>query len=132
MSSNEGMDVIVCGRRHGKTTKILQWLKQARRVPEYPFWDRILIVPTTNRAQDLRIDLRQEAEAQGIDDSGLYYNLVYSLEEWQRARLGVHWKGQVAVDDVDEILARALGQYTTPVLVAMTGRLLHDRDPRTI
>lgn len=122
--------VIVTGRRNGKTTKALQWLKQARRVTEYPYWDRVLIVHTWQVAQDLRIELRQEAEAQGIDGSGLYYNLVYSVDEWKTAHISIGWRGSIAVDNADLILEQLLRK--APALITMTGQVLANRDPRTI
>lgn len=122
--------VFVARRRHGKTTKCLQWLKQARRVDAYPFWDRVLLVPDIRQAQHLRIQLRQEAEALDEIDSGLYYNLVYSIREWENAHISMGWRGQVAIDDAEWILQQLVQGRVS--FITMTGQLLHDRDPRTI
>lgn len=108
-------DLIIGGRREGKTTKLLEWLNGAQRRPYYPFWDRVLLVHTTDRAQHLRIGLRKDAELKGIEDSSLYYNLVYSFEEWKGARLG--GDVEIAVDDVDLLINRYFGQ--TPRLIAL-------------
>lgn len=121
------MQVIVSGRRSGKTTKTLEWVKEARRVPHYPFWDRVLIVATFHEAQVLRIGLRQEAEEQGIDESGLYYNLVYSIQEWKNAYIDPRWEGLVAIDNAEFILEQILRQR--PALVTMTGVQLPDTNP---
>lgn len=112
--------VIVAGRRKGKTTHLLAWLKEAKRTNSYPFWDRVLLVHSIRRAQDLRIDLRREAEAAGVEDSGVYYNLVYSFEEWKKARLG-HAPVDIAVDDLDFLVSDYFRQ--TPRLVSIHGRL---------
>lgn len=114
--------VIVAGRRQGRTTQLLKWLKEAKRTNSYPFWDRVMLVHTIDRAQRLRIDLRREAEAKGVADSGVYYNLVYSFEEWKRARIG-HHPVDIAVDDIDFLLGNYFGQ--TPKLVSIHGRLQH-------
>lgn len=111
--------VIVAGRRQGKTTQLLEWLKEAKRTDSYPFWDRVLLVHTTREAQRLRIDLRTEAEEKGIEDSGLYYNLVYSYEEWKGAYLGV-CPVDIAVDNLDFLISHHFGQ--TPKLVSIHGR----------
>ncbi len=105
--------LIIGGRRTGKTTKLLKWLEEAERRPYYPFWDRVLLVHTTDRAQHLRIGLRTEAELKGIIDASLYYNLVYSYEEWKGARLG--GDVMIGVDDVDFLISRYFGQ--TPSMV---------------
>lgn len=111
--------VVVAGRRMGKTTQLLEWLKEAKRTDSYPFWDRVLLVHDVRKAQDLRIRLRTEAEQKGVADSGVYYNLVYSYEEWKRARLG-RSPVDIAVDDIDFLLGSYFGQ--TPNLVSIHGR----------
>jgi hypothetical protein len=82
------MEIILGGRRHGKTTKALEWLAQARRLDTYPFWDRVLLVPGLDEAQHIRTRLRREAEERGEVDASLYYYLVYCFEEWSTAMLG--------------------------------------------
>lgn len=107
--------LIIGGRRSGKTTKLLKWLEDAQRRPYYPFWDRVLLAHTTDRAQHLRIALRREAELKGIIDSGLYYNLVYSYDEWKSIRLG--GDVMIGVDDVEFLINRYFGQ--TPSMIVM-------------
>jgi len=105
------MEIILGGRRTGKTTKALEWLKQARRIDTYPFWDRVLLVPGLDEAQHLRINLRKEAEERGEDDASLYYNLVYCFEEWETAHLGrqpVH----VYIDRAEIIFYQMLQRVT--------------------
>lgn len=106
--------LVVGGRRSGKTTELLKWLSQAKRTRSYPFWDRVLLVHTTDRAQHLRIALRKEAELKGIDD-GLHYNLVYSYEEWKTIHLGQE-PVEIAVDDIEFLFHRLFGQ--TPRLIS--------------
>lgn len=81
----DNMRVLIAGRRNGKTTAALDWLREAKRVSSYPFWDRVLLTMSLDEAQRLRIMLRKEAEEANIPDAGLYYNLVYSFEEWRNA-----------------------------------------------
>jgi hypothetical protein len=107
--------VILGGRRTGKTTHLLKWLEDAQRRSYYPFWDRVLLVHTTDRAQHLRIGLRKDAELKGVADSSLYYNLVYSYEEWKGARLG--GDVMIAVDDIDFLISRYFGQ--TPKMIGL-------------
>lgn len=107
--------LIIGGRRSGKTTKLLKWLEGAQRRPYYPFWDRVLLAHTTDRAQHLRIALRREAELKGVIDSGLYYNLVYSYDEWKSIRLG--GDVMIGVDDVEFLINRYFGQ--TPSMIVM-------------
>lgn len=118
--------VIVGGRRQGKTTQLLEWLREAKATNSYPYWDRVLLVHSTRRAQDLRIDLRREAEAKGVANSGLYYNLVYSFEEWKKACLGTG-PVDIAVDDLDFLLSSYFRQ--TPKLVSIHGRLRVAKKP---
>ncbi len=122
----ESMGVFVGGRRGGKTTKCLEWLEQAKRVPQYPFWDRILLTPSLDEAQRLRVMLRRREEERNGPEagSGLYYNLVYSFEEWRTARLGLGWQGEVAVDNAEWIIEREIGQRVS--LMTMTGTLVTD------
>jgi hypothetical protein len=115
--------MIVGGRRSGKTTESLKWLKEAKRVDAYPFWDRVLLTFSTDEAQRLRIQLRREAERTGVPDSGLYYNLVYSFEEWRRAHLGSSWEGAVAVDNAEFILQKYLNHGQHLAIVTMTAKL---------
>jgi hypothetical protein len=104
------VEIIIGGRRTGKTTKALEWLAQAERIDTYPFWSRVLLVHSTDYAQDLRIRLRQEAESRGEDDYALSYNKVYSWEEWATVHLGIQ-PVEVLVDNADFLLNQFLSQF---------------------
>lgn len=106
--------LVAGGRRSGRTTKLLEWLKQAVPTNSYPFWDRVLLVHSLDRAQDLRGQLARWSRSRG-DKHGLAYNLVYSYTEWREARIG-HMPVEIAVDDVDMLVSNYFHQ--TPALIA--------------
>lgn len=103
------MEIIIGGRGYGKTTKCFEWLAEAKRTNSYPFWDRVLLVLDLDRAQRLRVELRQQAESRGEEDASLYYNQVYCVQEWEGAHLG---RGaapvKVMMDDAQSIIERML------------------------
>lgn len=128
--SGDNMYVIVAGRRNGKTTKALEWLELGERVPQYPFWSRVLVTATQEQATLYRNLILKRAEGQDSVDERLLYNKVYAAEEWRRAHIDYAWKGEIAIDNVEQLLQQML--RCSPSLITMTGQLLNDRDPRTI
>lgn len=120
--------VVVTGRRCGKTTKCLEWLAGAKRVPHYPFWDRILLTFSPEEAQRIRVKLRTDAEEANLPDAALYYNLVYSFEEWRTAHLGSQWSGEVAVDNAEFIISQYFRQRQRLAIITITGTLVEDHD----
>lgn len=127
----ESMYVYVRGRRWGKTTKTIEWVEQGKRVPHYPFWDRVIVTPTREEAIRLRDMLSKRALERGdADPQGLQYNRVYYAEEWQRAYVGRDWQGEIALDNAEWLFTQMFRQ--TPSLVTMTGRLLPDSVPATL
>lgn len=93
------MKVIVRPRQAGKTTELVEWVKQGEATNSYPFWTRIILCPTVDMAQRLR---------HGVNEYGLDYTQVFSFGEWQRARKG-RLPVEVAIDNLDLIIADALG-----------------------
>jgi len=102
------MRVIVNGRQAGKTHALVQWVKEGEQTDSYPGWTRVILTHSLEEAQRLR----------NLYD--LEYRQVFSMGEWKNARLG-RKPVDVAVDNVDMILAHMIGQY--PSQVAMTGRI---------
>lgn len=83
------MEIIVGGRRCGKTEACLEWVDGAQRIKGYPFWDRVLLCVHQPEADRLRKELRKRAAERGeTDPAGLIYNKVYYVEEWKTARVG--------------------------------------------
>lgn len=104
------MEIIIGGRRCGKTTKCLEWVDEAERVQGYPFWNRILLTVSQREADRLRQALRRRARARGERDSaGLIYNKVYCVEEWQRTRVGAE-EVKVMIDNADLVLQDLIGR----------------------
>jgi hypothetical protein len=99
------VEIIIGGRRAGKTTRALEWLKGAERRKGYPFWDRVLVVHSNDYAQQLRTQLRADAQERGAEDASLYYNLVYSTQEWTGTHMGHGTEPvQVMIDNLDLML----------------------------
>jgi hypothetical protein len=99
------MELIIGGRRYGKTTQALEWVDQAERIKGYPFWSRVLLVVNSHEADRLRKLLRDRAEARGEGDpAGLIYNKVYCVEEWKTAKVGAN-DVDVMLDNADLVLA---------------------------
>ena len=104
------MELIIGGRRYGKTIKALEWVEVGQRTSSYPFWDRVLLCTTSQEADRLRDDLLERAAARGEDNTwGLFYNRVYSVEEWARARVGRE-PVQLWLDNADLFLQMYLGR----------------------
>lgn len=40
------MKVLVRDRRAGKTTELIKWLLQGKEQDKYPYWSRVIVVPT--------------------------------------------------------------------------------------
>jgi hypothetical protein len=96
------VELIISGRRCGKTTKCLEWVMGAERTDSYPFWDRVILCFTSQEADRLRGELRRRARSLRWSDQlvSLVYNMVYSCEEWKRAQVGRH-PVKVWIDNAD-------------------------------
>lgn len=101
------MRVIVNGRQAGKTYALVQWVKEGEETDSYPGWSRVILTHNLEEAARLRAQY------------DLDYRQVFSVVEWQHARLG-RKPVEVALDNADITLAHLLGQM--PSLVSMTGR----------
>jgi hypothetical protein len=100
------MELFIGGRRSGKTTACLRWVEQATQTASYPFWDRVLLAVNKGEADRLRRLLRERAVDRGWTQPrlGLTYNMVYTVEEWGAAHLGIK-PVQVMLDNADLFLS---------------------------
>jgi hypothetical protein len=99
--------VIVNERQSGKTYALIQWVKDGEQTDSYPGWSRVILTDTIKEAQRLR----------NLYD--LDYRQVFSVREWQNARLGPK-RVDIAVDNVDLVLTAWLRQM--PSVITATGR----------
>lgn len=102
------MKIIVWPRQAGKTTKLCQWVEEGERIDEFPFWSRILVVPTVSDANRVRIE-------RGWTD--LDHNRVYSFSEFRDMRAGA-LTVEVAIDRAEELIYQSLGR---PARIAVLG-----------
>lgn len=100
------MKVIVNGRQSGKTYALVQWVREGVATDSYPGWSRVILTITINEAERLRRDYE------------LDYRQVFSVNEWQTARIG-RKPVEIAVDNADLVLASYLGQH--PAQITLTG-----------
>jgi hypothetical protein len=101
------MNIIVSGRRGGKTHACLVWALAAKRRQAYPFWDRVVLCINVQEADRLRSTLQRMARSLGWDKTrvGLTYDLVYAAEEWTRIYHGHDLTNvQVMLDNADIFL----------------------------
>lgn len=101
------VQVVARARRNGKTTEAVEWVLAGEATDSYPFWTRVLLVPTIDAADNARRQF-----------PALDYRQVFAWSEWQRARLGA-LPVEVAVDNADILIAQTIGQVAR--LVTLTG-----------
>lgn len=89
------MRVLIAGRQEGKTTQLMNWVKDGVMVAGYPGWSRVAIVPNRQRHDYVK---------------SIYWNLiedfdhrVYTLLDIQEG-LFPSRNTSYRVDDLDEIL----------------------------
>lgn len=98
------MKIIALNRSEGKTTKLVEWVKQGEPVEYYPGWTRIILC----------IDFKEADRVRKTFD--LDYTQVFSFNEWTRARLGLHKTIEVGIDDADEMLQSIIGRGTLEII----------------
>ena len=100
------MKIIARGRQAGKTYELIQWAKEGVKTNSYPGWSRIILAHSIAEADRIR------------KDGNLDYRQVFSVPEWQKARVGPLYV-EVAVDNADTVLSFLIGQY--PSVISATG-----------
>lgn len=92
--------IIQQGRRSGKTTAAVEWVKEGKKTKAYPGWTRILLTIDQSEADRLRCG----------PDSVLDYHQVFTFDEWKGRGRGSGRNVEIAIDNLDIILAQVLGR----------------------
>ena len=109
LPSKHRAQIFLADRGKGKTTRLIEWVKQGERTNYYPGWSRIILVPAFHDAQRLR---------HGHNVYGLDYHQVFTVSEFRDGKFpspGV----EIGVDNIDLILHSYLGGAVT--VGTMTG-----------
>lgn len=113
------MDVVLGDRQAGKTTALVRWLLAGSSTHRYPGWSRVIVVGhadmvcwTATHFPDENRVLREKFPP------GLGKLVLTPREVLRVAQLAGH-ELEIAVDDIDSILADHLGIF--PARVALTG-----------
>lgn len=89
------MHVLIKGRRQGKTTMFMDWVKGGERVDAYPYWSRVGIVVDERSYLDLKRQYWPE-----IED---FDHRIYQISEFERGRFRSH-DTKYRVDNLDLLL----------------------------
>lgn len=108
-------EVLLSGRRSGKTEHLIKWLASGKCVDFYPGWSRIVLTATLEEADQLRKGVLRER----FPDEDTY-RWVFSVQEWQHGHIPNRHAVEIGVDNADLILATALG--VMPHVMTITGR----------
>lgn len=100
----------------GKTARLLAWVQAGRPLDRYPFWSRVIIVPSLKQAEELRKTLKTLRP--DLDT----YRWVFDYGEWYMARVGAR-DVEIAVDNVEALVRNAIGSPGSVVRVAIRGEL---------
>lgn len=110
-----GSRVLTRPRGGGKTTEAVRWLASGHPIGDHPKWSRVLAVPTRGQYDHIR---RQWSHAL-MDGPIDLDRVLVTVEEAQRLLRGASGLVQVGCEDVDMVIAGALG--FSPDVVTMTG-----------
>lgn len=102
------MRLFISGRQEGKTTRLIDWVKQGRKTQSYPGWDRIMLVPAMADADHIR---------RANNPHGLDYRQVFCLAEYKAGKFG-RLPVEIGIDNVDLVLAALLDTRYDRVEVA--------------
>lgn len=107
-NAEKGLPAVVARPRiGGKTTEAVEWVLAGEPTDSYPFWSRVLLVPTIEAADQARKRF-----------PALDYRQVFAWSEWRQARLGAR-PVEVALDNADILIAQTIGQVAR--FVTITG-----------
>jgi hypothetical protein len=108
------MQMVYTGKGTGKTTELLAWVLGGESVEGYPGWDRVLLVPSIERAEQLKPmallianerrtdEERSEGPPELVFGDLDYSHRVYGVEEWARAS-NVREDTEIAIDGIDQV-----------------------------
>lgn len=88
------MKIIVGTRGSGKTTDLINWVKQGHVTDVYPFWSRVLVVRYRRQADRLRCGPRAQLD----------YRQVFYLEEFRYVHR-IDPRLEVAIDELEMFLS---------------------------
>jgi hypothetical protein len=86
------MEIYTAGKQQGKTTHLINWVREGVKTDSYPFWDRVILTISIREADRLR------------KDYNLDYNQIYPAREWLNAHIGPK-PVKVAIDNADIVLS---------------------------
>ena len=107
--------LVLGGRKSGKTTALLDWVRAGYRTPGEPGWSRVVLCGDLAGWQHLTACLRDDRDMWDMWD-GPRCRAVFTIEQWQRSR-GLDPLVEVAIDNAEQVLAKAVGGHR---LVAAT------------
>jgi hypothetical protein len=96
------MEIYTAGRQQGKTTYLIDWVREGIKTDSYPFWDRVILTYSIQEADRLRRKYK------------LDYNQVYSTIEWTRSHIGPK-PVKLAIDNADILLSEMFGRNTVDI-----------------
>jgi predicted AAA+ superfamily ATPase len=120
--SDETFAVIGGVRMSGKTTYLIEWLKQGKAIDLYPGWSRIVLVQDLMRHQHFMDMLRAEFSEGPPPD---FYRWVFTFDDIKSTR-GWDPNLEVAIDNAESILFQLVspvGRLTRVTMTAQTCQL---------
>lgn len=87
--------LLVADRQRGKSTQAFNWVSHGVRIPHYPGWSRVLVLPTMQRMEAHRVEWWEKLED--------FDHRVYAAGDWMTAHQ-VHRDVEVCIDDLDAFL----------------------------
>lgn len=93
------MKFLIRDRQQGKTTDLIEWVKQGEKTNRYPGWSRILVAANMQRADQLRGGDPTDPN----HPTGLEYQQVFFVDELLNAHR-IDPDVELALDDADTIL----------------------------
>lgn len=133
------MQVIVSGRKTGKSEALIKWLYDGKQQLGYPGWSRIIVCTQQRQVRDIirmikvaqprynfhscnRMLPHPKTSCEAVQQVMLsdIRKAVWSLAEYKFNSMGGR-EFEFAVDNVDEILADTF--HRQPALITMTGEL---------
>jgi len=118
----QGLRALVADRQEGKTTQLVEWLLGGEPIEAWPSWSRLLVVTSEQRYSyilDRFHVASRELESKGCPGGLGKVVVSANFDKFviQRMRLA---DVEVAVDDVEELIAQQLGFL--PDVVSMTAK----------
>jgi len=117
MTEPPDVQVLLAKRREGRTTELLRWLTNGRRISSYPGWSRILVCAHEQAV----VDLTRHA---GPVRDNPWRKCIFTINDLESATRGAIRPGTVeyAIDDAEQLLWRMLPRRVgLPAVISFTG-----------